>query len=59
VKSLDDAGRANFLASDYAQQAFRLSLIADVANAWLTLLELRERLELAQATMKSRKKPVC
>ena len=54
VKSLDDAGRANFLASDYARQAFRLSLIADVANAYLSLLELGERLELARATMKSR-----
>ena len=54
VKSLDDAGRANFLASDYARQAFRLSLIADVANAWFSLLELGERLELARATLKSR-----
>jgi multidrug efflux system outer membrane protein len=54
VKSLDDAARANFLASDYARQAFRLSLIADVANAWLSLLELGERLELAQTTLKSR-----
>ncbi|MFA7322623.1 MAG: efflux transporter outer membrane subunit, partial [Dokdonella sp.] len=33
---------------------FRLSLIADVANAWFSLLELGERLELAQATLKSR-----
>lgn len=54
VKSLDDAGRANFLASDYARQAFRLSLIADVANAWFSLLELDERLDLARATTKSR-----
>ena len=54
VKSLDDAGRANFLASDYARQAFRLSLIADVANAYLSLLELGERLELARATTTSR-----
>lgn len=54
VKSLDDAGRANFLASDYARQAFGLSLIADVANAWFSLLEFRERLELAGATLKSR-----
>ena len=29
-------------------------LIADVANAWLSLLELGERLELARATLKSR-----
>lgn len=54
VKSLDDAGRANFLASDYARQAFRLSLIADVANGWLGLLELGERRDLARATLKSR-----
>ena len=54
VKSLDDAGRANFLASDYARQAFRLALIVDAANAYFSLLELGERLELAQATMKSR-----
>lgn len=54
VKSLDDAGRANFLASDYARQAFRLSLIADVANAYLSLLESGERLDLALATTKSR-----
>ena len=54
VKNLDDAGRANFLASDYARQAFRLSLIADVANAYLSLLELGERLELARATTRSR-----
>ncbi|MDP2824685.1 MAG: efflux transporter outer membrane subunit [Sulfuritalea sp.] len=54
VKSLDDAGRANFLASDYARQVFRLSLIADVASAYFGLLELGERLELARATTKSR-----
>jgi len=54
VKSLDDAARANFLASDYARQAFRLSLIADVANAYLSLLEFGERRELATATLKSR-----
>jgi len=54
LKNLDDAGRANFLASDYARRAFRLSLIADVVNAYLSLLELGERLELARATTKSR-----
>lgn len=54
VKSIDDAARANFLASDYARQAFRLSLIADVANAYLSLLEFGERRELAAATLKSR-----
>ncbi len=54
VKSLDDAARASFLASDYARRAFRLSLIADVAWAWLSWLELDERAGLAADTAKSR-----
>jgi len=54
VKSLDDAARAGFLASDYARRAFRLSLIADVAGAWLSWLELDERAGLAAATATSR-----
>jgi multidrug efflux system outer membrane protein len=54
VKSLDDAARASFLATDYARRAFRLSLIADVAGAWLSWLELDERAGLAADTAKSR-----
>lgn len=54
VKSLDAVARANYLASDYARRAFRLTLISDVANAYLSLLELGERLDLARATQKSR-----
>lgn len=54
VKNLDAAARANYLASDYASRAFRLTLISDVANAYLSTLELSERFELAQATLKSR-----
>lgn len=54
VKNLDDAGRATFLASEYARQSFRLSLIADVANAYLSLLELGERRDIALETLKSR-----
>ncbi len=54
VKNLDAAARANYLASEEAQRAFRAGLIADVVNAWLTRLELGERLDLATATVKSR-----
>ncbi len=54
VRSLDAAARANFLASDYAQQSFRLALIADVAAAYYSLLELDARLALAEATVRSR-----
>jgi multidrug efflux system outer membrane protein len=41
VKSLDDAARAGFLASDYARRAFRLSLIADVARCLAVLAGTR------------------
>jgi multidrug efflux system outer membrane protein len=54
VKSLDDAARANFLASDYAQQSFRLALVADVASAYFSAIELQERVALAAATFASR-----
>lgn len=54
VKSLDNAARASYLASEEARRAFRLALIADVANAYLTLLEFDERLALAKATAASR-----
>ncbi|OGS80477.1 MAG: RND transporter [Gallionellales bacterium GWA2_59_43] len=54
VASLNDAAKASYLATEEAQRAFRLSLIADVANAYLSLLELSERAELAASTAKTR-----
>ncbi|MRR51981.1 MAG: RND transporter, partial [Rhodocyclaceae bacterium] len=54
VGSLSTAAQANYLATEEAQRAFRLSLIADVANAYLTALELGERVELSRATLKTR-----
>ncbi|OGS99555.1 MAG: RND transporter [Gallionellales bacterium RIFCSPLOWO2_12_FULL_59_22] len=54
VASLSEAARAVYLASEAAQRAFRLSLIADVANAYLTLLELGERAQLAAETVGAR-----
>jgi len=54
LKNLDEAARANFLSSEYAQRAFRLTLISDVASAWYTLRELEERNTLAEATVASR-----
>jgi len=54
VKNLDDAARASFLASDYAQRSFRLTLIGDVAAAWYSLRELDARAALADATAQSR-----
>ena len=54
VASLSEAAKASYLSTEAAQRAFRLSLIADVANAYLSLLELRERAQLAAETAKTR-----
>lgn len=54
VSSLNEAAKSSYLATESAQRAFRLSLIADVANAYLSLLEMRERTRLTEATVKAR-----
>lgn len=54
VGSLETAARANFFASEFAQRAFRSSLIAEVATAWYSLAELDARLKLAEVTVASR-----
>ncbi|MBI5923283.1 MAG: efflux transporter outer membrane subunit [Betaproteobacteria bacterium] len=54
VKSLNEASLAGYLASQEARKALRLTLIADVANAYLSLLEMEERTTLARATVASR-----
>lgn len=54
VSSLTASAKASYLSTESAQQAFRLSLIADVANAYLSLLEMQERTRLADETAKTR-----
>lgn len=54
VSSLNASAKANYLATESAQRAFRLSLIADVVNAYLSALELRERTQLTVETLKGR-----
>lgn len=54
VRNLTEAARAQYLGTIEAQRAFRLSLIADVASTYLTLLEAEERIRLAEATVESR-----
>ncbi|SMB21790.1 Outer membrane protein OprM [Sterolibacterium denitrificans] len=49
VRRLDEAALAGYLASEEAQRAFRLALIADVANAYYSQCELRERAVLTRA----------
>lgn len=55
VKDLGEAARSSYLATAEARDAFRLSLIADVAGAYLGLQEMEERLALTRATVETRK----
>lgn len=55
VRNLTEAARNQYLATVEAQRAFRLSLIADVASTWLDLRGLEARIELAEATLQSRR----
>ncbi len=54
VARLDDAAREAWLASDSAAQAVTLSVVQQVAQTWLQLAELDERLRLARRTLDSR-----
>ena len=54
VSSLNEAALQTYLASDAARRAATVSLIAQVANAYLALRETEERLALAQGTLNSR-----
>ncbi len=51
VNSLKGQALETYLATAEAQRSIRLSLIAEVANAWLNLAADRERLALAKATL--------
>lgn len=55
VHNLSQAARYSYLASVEGQRAFRLSLIRQVAVAYMTLRENEERIALAQRTLASRR----
>ncbi len=54
VRRLKESALANYLASEEASRAFRLSLIADVANAYYSFRSLDERADLAKRTAVTR-----
>ncbi|OYU99380.1 MAG: RND transporter, partial [Burkholderiales bacterium PBB5] len=54
LRSLQDAALATYLASDDARRAVSLGLVAQVAQGYLALCELDERLALARQTLASR-----
>lgn len=53
VNNLKDQALEQYLATEQAQRSVQISLIADVATAWLNLAADRERLKLARETLKS------
>lgn len=55
VANLSEAARANFLSTVAAERAFRLSLIRDLATAYLTSRSLAEQADLAERTIASRR----
>ena len=54
IRSLEDAALENYLATDAARRAASIGLVAQVANAYLALRGLDERITLARQTIASR-----
>jgi multidrug efflux system outer membrane protein len=54
VRSLTESARANYLSTIHAQRAFQITLIADVANAYLVERELDARIAFAEDTVRTR-----
>jgi multidrug efflux system outer membrane protein len=54
VRNLSDAALAQFLATDEARKGTQISLIASVANAYLSLLADEELLDLTRQTLSAR-----
>ena len=50
IRRLNEAARAQYLASEEGQRAVRLSLISEVASAYFDLRELDEELDIARRT---------
>ena len=53
VAGLNDAARLSYLATEEAQRAVYLSLVADVASAYFSVLQMKESHALALATLES------
>lgn len=51
----NEAARADLIASEYGLHVIRLSLIADIANTYYTLLDYKRRRLIAERTLNTRK----
>jgi NodT family efflux transporter outer membrane factor (OMF) lipoprotein len=56
VRNLSEAALQQFLQSEQNRRNVQIGLVADVANAWLTLATDQARLQLARDTLASREK---
>lgn len=56
VRSLEAQALQNFLATEEARRSAQISLVAEVANAWLRLAADNERLAFARGTLQTRQK---
>lgn len=54
VKNLSAAALAQYMATEEARRAFQISLVGEVAKAWLTERALAEQKQLAERTFKAR-----
>lgn len=54
LRSLKEAALQSFLAGDEARRALQISLVAQVADGYMTLRELDQRLDIARKTIASR-----
>ena len=53
VRNLTRAAQEQYFASEEAQRSTRISLIAEIANAWLTLASDQDQLRLSRETLKA------
>lgn len=58
VRNLNEAALQQFLQSEENRRGVQIGLVADVANAWLTLAASQARLQLARDTLATREKSV-
>lgn len=56
IRSLNAQALETYLGTEEAQRSAQISLVAEVANTWLTLAADRERLALASSTYETRQK---
>jgi len=56
IAGLTEAARVSYLATEEARRAVYLSLVADVASSYFTLMQMNELMAFARSTVESREK---